>query len=268
MSSMASNYDMQRLFLGQGAAVIAIITSLAVARLSLSESINSALPFMLITVAYGIMMFASSYVEEEHHFWYWSASAWLALLGLKGFSGYVILPGKTMTKRYHNTHQSTRASSRKYYILSLMFALAATRLVRGWNQTGQKFAGDPDIVKTYINTNPVLLWCLVGAAYFRTYHGLAHGFSRLLGPLSIAGTAALTLAALSFKLAFTNEDAPELVVGAAKSIVNFPPGFTLVARAQAVFMGLGAAAVCAVYLIFSKKRASDKSTSQYTHLVP
>jgi hypothetical protein len=26
------------------------------------------------------MMFASSFVEEEQHFWYWSASGWLAYL--------------------------------------------------------------------------------------------------------------------------------------------------------------------------------------------
>lgn len=92
MSSMASNYDMRRLFLGQGTAVLAVIASLSAVRLSLSESIHSTLPFMSITLSYGVMMFASSYVEEEHHFWYWSVSAWLALLGLKGLNGYVLLP--------------------------------------------------------------------------------------------------------------------------------------------------------------------------------
>lgn len=29
-------------------------------------------------------MFASSYVEEEQHFWYWAATGWLALLAIKG----------------------------------------------------------------------------------------------------------------------------------------------------------------------------------------
>lgn len=135
--------------------------------------------------------------------------------------------------------------------------------MRGWNQTGQKFAGDPDIVKTFINTNPVLLWCLVSAAYFQVYQGLESGFSGLLGPLSIAGASTLTLAAFSFKLAFTNEDAPELVVGAAKRIVDLTPGFSLVARAQAVFIGLGVATACAMYLICSKKRATGKATGQY-----
>lgn len=89
MSSMASNYDMPRLFLGQGTAAIAVISSLAAASLSLSESIYSTLPFIALTVAYSVMMFASSYVEEEQHFWYWAVSAWLALLGFKGFNRYV-----------------------------------------------------------------------------------------------------------------------------------------------------------------------------------
>jgi len=97
MSSMASNYDMQRLILGQGAAVIAVVASLVAARPLLTERISSTLPFMAITLLYGVMMFGSSYVEEEHHFWYWSASAWLALLGLKGFDKYVLLPENTTT---------------------------------------------------------------------------------------------------------------------------------------------------------------------------
>jgi hypothetical protein len=31
------------------------------------------------------MMFASSYVEEEHNFWYWIASGWFFALFLKGY---------------------------------------------------------------------------------------------------------------------------------------------------------------------------------------
>lgn len=153
-----------------------------------------------------------------------------------------------------------RTHSRKRQILWVVFALIATRLVRGWNQTGQKFAGNPDIVKTFISTNPVLLWVLVCAVYFWMYQGLAQGFSRFLTPLSLAGTSALTLAAFSFKLAFTNQDAPELVVGIAKSIVDYPAGSSLVARAQAVFIGLGLATACALYcILFSKGRVSMRT---------
>lgn len=82
MSSMASNYDMSKLALGQGLALGAVICSvLAMMRLGTNNAGN-VLPLTVITVSYGVMMFASSYVEEEHHFWYWSSTIWIAHLGL------------------------------------------------------------------------------------------------------------------------------------------------------------------------------------------
>lgn len=82
MSSMASNYDMSRLFLGQSIAGAACVAAVSVAAAASGQpSLLS--PPMALTLAYGIMMFASSYVEEEHHFWYWTTSAWLAFLTMK-----------------------------------------------------------------------------------------------------------------------------------------------------------------------------------------
>lgn len=72
MSSMASNYDMNRLVLGQTIAFVAFSATLI-----LVTPRTSLLPLLIIALLYGIMMFASSYVEEEHHFWYWMTSAWL-----------------------------------------------------------------------------------------------------------------------------------------------------------------------------------------------
>lgn len=76
MSSMASNYDMGRIHIGE--AVVGFITGSLVigARFNL-------IPLLVITVTYGIMMFASSYVEEEQHFWYWTTSAWLGSLAIR-----------------------------------------------------------------------------------------------------------------------------------------------------------------------------------------
>lgn len=89
MSSMASNYDMPRLFLGQGAALAAAIASgIAVIRFS-SPQQGPLTPLILVTLLYGIMMFASSYVEEEQHFWYWSSSVWIAFLGIRHVRRYV-----------------------------------------------------------------------------------------------------------------------------------------------------------------------------------
>ena len=84
MSSMASNYDMTRLLLGQVAAILACIFGTA-SLLSGSGpgSASAAIPLTFAALLYGIMMFGSSYVEEEHHFWYWLTSGWLASLAVR-----------------------------------------------------------------------------------------------------------------------------------------------------------------------------------------
>jgi ethanolaminephosphotransferase len=82
MSSMASNYDMPKLFIGQGIAAIAAIVS-ATALVSLgAHRDGQVLPFAVLTLSYGVMMYASSYVEEEQHFWYWASSIWLVIQGV------------------------------------------------------------------------------------------------------------------------------------------------------------------------------------------
>lgn len=83
MSSMASNYDMSRLALGQGLAVAAVVASLAVLGLQGFQQAGSPKPLFMLAASYGPMMFASSYVEEEHHFWYWTCTLWLAYLGIR-----------------------------------------------------------------------------------------------------------------------------------------------------------------------------------------
>lgn len=71
---------MTKLVTGQFfAATAALFASITTANIS-KPFLSSSIPFIAITVTYGIMMFASSYVEEEQHFWYWATSAWLVLL--------------------------------------------------------------------------------------------------------------------------------------------------------------------------------------------
>lgn len=84
MSSTASNYDLKKLFFGQVMAAVAAILSIIVAAPTLMDSFQAAIPFLSLTLAYGVMMFASSFVEEEQHFWYWTASGWLAILFFRG----------------------------------------------------------------------------------------------------------------------------------------------------------------------------------------
>lgn len=83
MSSTASNYALGRLNAGIGLAALATVTCLATASTALLKSRSSGLWTSLVIILYGAMMFASSYVEEEQHFWYWASSGWIAWLSLK-----------------------------------------------------------------------------------------------------------------------------------------------------------------------------------------
>ncbi|KAK3374976.1 alkaline-phosphatase-like protein [Podospora didyma] len=243
MSGMASNYDMPRLFLGQVVAVIAVACAIAAALLCIDDKAASFIPFAGIAIAYGVMMFASSYVEEEHQFWYWATSAWLGILGLKSLQS---LGGTTSLK------------SRRSMFLT---ALASTRILREWNQTGQKFAGGPDIAKYFVSANPSAIWAVVGMVYLWIHYELRNGFSGLPAAIGFAVAAGLVLAAASFKIAFTREDAPELVTGVAKAMLDYSPieGGNLISRARAVFLGIGLATACAVLFILARKRRSLKS---------
>lgn len=88
MSSTASNYDIFMLGLGTGLAMVSTILTLspgletfARSRLRV-RSRCSCIWITFISVSYGLTMFASSYVEEEHHYWNWMSSGWLAWLFL------------------------------------------------------------------------------------------------------------------------------------------------------------------------------------------
>ena len=156
----------------------------------------------------------------------------------------------------------SRITSRKSHFFSVLLVLAATRIVRGWNQTGQKFAGEPDIVKSFIIPHPSLLWVLVGATYLWIGRDLRDGFSGLSSAAGFIIAAGMTIAAFAFKLAYTNEDAPELVSGMALRIFGYLPRATLVARAQAVFIGLAAATAGVLWFTFGKRGAPVKTTGK------
>lgn len=164
--------------------------------------------------------------------------------------------------RYVNAYTQRRTSKSKLgHLSALLFAAVTTRVIRGWNQTGQKFAGDPDIVKMFLHTEPVHLWVLMSVTYLWIHRQLMQAFDGLPTSLSISGSVGLVLSAFTFKLAFTNEDAPELVAGFARSLVDLTQGTSLVTRAQAVFVGLALAAACVVYFIVTQNRVSKRMTA-------
>lgn len=148
------------------------------------------------------------------------------------------------------------------HLVAVLVATGTTRIIRSWNQTGQKFAGEPDIVKTFLHPEPVRLWALISITYLWLHRELLQAFSGLPTALSIAGSTGLVLSAFTFKLAFTNEDAPELVAGFARGLLDLTitttPSTTLIARAQAVFVGLAVATLAVLYFLATKHRISTR----------
>lgn len=83
MTNTASEYDVPRLCSGIAISVLATLAVL-VACAEWIRKVNSAVLWTFsLGILYNFMMFASSYVEEEQHFWYWVASSWCGWLFLK-----------------------------------------------------------------------------------------------------------------------------------------------------------------------------------------
>lgn len=82
MSSAAGSYDVSRLAFGSVLSAVALVLAIA-SSTSLWPPSTAGIYCTTLSLLYGIIMFASSYVEEEQHFWYWATSAWFLVLAVK-----------------------------------------------------------------------------------------------------------------------------------------------------------------------------------------
>ena len=123
------------------------------------------------------------------------------------------------------------------------------RVTRRWNQTGQKFAGEPDIAKSFLPLHNSILWGAVLTTYFDILQRLSRRGLRH-APTQISSIVAITLclAAFSFKVSFTNADAPELVQGFSLALLEGLEDISLVTQARTVFLGICIVTVCALFL--------------------
>lgn len=255
MSSAASNYDVPRLFLGTGLA--SLICVLAFSTLFPLRSVSSAGLFYFLTLAlYTVLMFASSYVEEEHNFWYWITSGWFFYLFV-----YSVRTKKASGSLFHPA----------------LLVLIAHRVIRRWNQTGQKFAGADDIVSSGIfhGNSSILLWVLVGATYLDVTNRISAHVARSVVTLSdpryrkqvdpqpldhhrLPGTL-ITLplcgTAFIFKLAFTAKDAPELTYAITPSLMAWVEALDLVGLVRVV---LGGIALLFVWILSAEYQRSNR----------
>lgn len=132
--------------------------------------------------------------------------------------------------------------------------LFITRVARSWNQTGQKYAGEPDIARNIFPSHTITLWLLVIATYLYSAWRLSRcSLPPLPDKISSPIFLTLCLAALRFKTAFTHADAPELFIGLPRFFVALVENIPLAAHCRVVFLGLGTIISVAVFAKFYDK---------------
>ncbi|KAI8605279.1 hypothetical protein EDD21DRAFT_156427 [Dissophora ornata] len=150
---------------------------------------------VVIMILYLVTLFASSFVEEEHQFWYFFNMTWWVVLALTSGSYLrtaTVLP--TFKKEGEPEDEASRerggqssAAAAGYCLLQM----AILRLLRSWNQTGQKYADQIDL-RYYFNSSWtgfswILFWismALVATSMISLVFALHSPFG---SPLRLAG---------------------------------------------------------------------------------
>lgn len=250
MSSTSGNYDVQRLYLGISVAGVAALLSFPATYRLLARSHHPGLFLLFSILGYGAMMFASSYVEEEQQFWYWIFTGWIFYLHIKsnGHRG----------KRVTSDHKLRGRQLLPIFSAAGTIGLGITyRILRRWNQTGQKFAAEPDIARTFFSSHQDTLWFLVILTYANTCKNLL-----VSSPSSLVWRLVslfATLAAFIFKLTFVASDSPEFLSESflgplAKTVGHV----SLVLQARIVFCGAVLMVLYAMVTRSGTLRVSDK----------
>ncbi|KAL4782743.1 alkaline-phosphatase-like protein [Aspergillus varians] len=256
MSGAASNYDIRYLSLGICITGLAVLFTLPATYRALSRYQHPGLFLIASMLLYGAMMFASSYVEEEQQFWYWISTAWAFYLHTRSF-------------RFQRDAPSTgggKASRSLAYVLTTVGALtlaASYRVLRRWNQTGQKFTAEPDIARTYFPGHQGSLWALVVLTYADVCLHLMNNFSPSL--LWYLLCLIVTATSFMFKLVFVASESPELLnearVGGVVALFN---GISLVLYARIVVGGIATILLLSVLHAKTGGRQYKKPVSSST----
>jgi ethanolaminephosphotransferase len=240
LSGTASNYDLSKMRTGIALAGLACVLASFGGWSCLRESGFEGGAFLVLSATYAATMFASSYVEEEQQFWYWILGAWFTILHFKKSR---LLLGTPWVEAA---------------VMALILALFG--FARRWNQTGQKYAGSPDLVSEVFSKRTWLLWTLVAGTYAAISHSFSsrarlwHG-STLMGILPVA----VCVATFTFKVAFTAADAPELLDGLpmVASLLEITTHFGLLLLARVAFTGILLLLACSVYFVRPWKCSND-----------
>ncbi|KAL2816371.1 alkaline-phosphatase-like protein [Aspergillus cavernicola] len=256
MSSSASNYDLRYLSLGICVTSVAILFALPATYKALLRYQHPGLFLMASILSYGAMMFASSYVEEEQQFWYWIFTGWTFYLHVR-------------SSRFRRSPPATggeKALPSSTYVLTILGAamLAVShRVLRRWNQTGQKFAAEPDIARSYFPSHQGILWTLVVLSYADIHLHLVDNFSSF--PISQLACLIVTITAFTFKLVFAASESPELISESpVRHVAIMLNGIPLVLYARLAMSGIVILLLLSALFTKAKGKSSMKRVSPST----
>ncbi|KAK6541741.1 major facilitator superfamily transporter protein [Orbilia ellipsospora] len=242
LTSAATNYDTSSMLL----AIIIGFVSLTLFLTTwivdgIEGSIFYKLLFWALSLSYGGMMIASSYVEEEQQYWYWASTGWGVILFIREL-------------------QRDESGLKSIVFITLL------RITRRWNQTGQKYAGADDISKDFLSHHPLFLWVLVFFSYtdmfWRLKRDLRSKHSALIGPvLSISPI----VSSMLFKLSMAALDQRELIPSFMMEFAENFSQVSVVTQAQLVFSVLF---MIVTYLFLVRNPSLDRAGDGFKKIQP
>jgi len=160
--------------------------------------------------------------------------------------------------RFHRKGKISTLSTR----IASLLPLLSLRLLRRWNQSGQKFAGASDIASSFRkdSSSALVLWTLVLVTYLYLFLRILGSFRQadLDNIIGRSWAAVICAGSLVFKVAFTWNDEPELVEGlvavipvAGQRRVMSLMLLDLVFAARTVYLCIGAAFMYIVLMYIS-----------------
>ena len=248
LSGTASNYDLFKMRTGIALTSFACVLALTGGWSSLRESRLEGAAYVVLAGAYATTMFASSYVEEEQQFWCWILGAWFTILHFR---------------RSRLLASVSWAEAGVMALVTLLFGVT-----RRWNQTGQKYAGSPDLVSEVFSRHTWLLWFLVVGTYAVMSRSLSRQARLWCASASMSVLpVAICIAAITFKITFTAADAPELLEGLTllAPLLDLTSQFSLLSLARVAFLGILLMLACAFYFVRPWKSSENRETSSLLH---